>query len=82
MGPRLNAGSLVVQAADPSSLINVILYGPDTAGVEDGPRWLKPMRAYRYLLDDAEVAALASFLRSSWDNRAGAVTPDQVASQR
>ena len=40
------------------------------------------MDEFQYLLDDDEVAALASFLRHSWDNGAAVVTPDQVARQR
>ncbi len=34
------------------------------------------------LVDDEEVAALASYLRSAWGNTGGAVTAQQVAEQR
>ncbi len=40
------------------------------------------MEEFQYLLDDDEVAAVATYIRNSWGNRAGAVTPDQVAGQR
>jgi len=80
MAPRLDSGSLVVQLDDPASMINVILYGPALA--EMPPRWRDPMEEFQYLLDDDEVAAVASFVRNSWGNRAGLVTPDQVAAQR
>jgi hypothetical protein len=40
------------------------------------------MEEFQYLLDDDEVAAVASFVRNSWGNRAGLVTPGQVAVQR
>jgi mono/diheme cytochrome c family protein len=81
MGPRLNGGSLVVQAANPASLINAILYGPEPP--EGLPqKWREPMEEFQYLLDDEEVAAVATFIRNAWDNRAGAVTPEQVARQR
>ena len=43
---------------------------------------VRNLTRYQYLLDDDEVAALASFLRHSWDNGAALVTPDQVARQR
>jgi cytochrome c oxidase subunit II len=33
-------------------------------------------------LSDADIAALATHLRSSWGNAAGAVTPDAVAAAR
>lgn len=83
MAPRLNAGSLVVQSANPAAMINVILYGPEPPN----PRlaaapWRNPMEAYQYQLDDEEVAAVATFVRHSWDNSAGIVTPEQVARQR
>ena len=45
-------------------------------------KWLEPMDDFQYLLDDDEIAALASFIRHSWDNGAGRVTPEQVARQR
>jgi mono/diheme cytochrome c family protein len=80
MAPRLDSGSLVVQQDDPASMINAILYGPQLA--ELAPRWRKPMEEFQYLLDDEEVAAVASFIRNSWGNRAGQVSAEQVAAQR
>ena len=83
MGPKLNRGSLVVQSGNPASMINAILYGPKVPDFEDLPkRWRVPMGEFRYELDDDEVAAVATYIRNSWDNRAGLVTPDQVARQR
>ncbi|MEQ8262816.1 cytochrome c [Pseudohaliea sp.] len=82
MAPRLNRGSLVVQAENPASLINVVLYGPEVAGADPARQWLKPMKAYRYLLDDEEVAAVATYIRNAWDNTAGVVSPARVERQR
>lgn len=82
MAPRLNKGSLVVQAANPASMINAILYSPAPPQPALSPKWRKPMEEFQYLLDDDEVAALATFIRHSWDNHAGSVTPQQVARQR
>ena len=82
MAPQLANGSLVVRASDPASLINVILYGPEPPDPPLPPKWREPMDEFQYLLDDDEIAALASFLRHSWDNTGGAVTPDQVELQR
>lgn len=80
-GPAL-AGSLVVQANDPSSLINVILHGPQLPEpAPDLGHW-QPMEAYGEKLTDEEVAQLASYLRATWDNKGGAVTVEQVAKQR
>ena len=82
MAPRLDRGSLVVQAENPASLINVILYGPQThAGVAPS-RWLKPMAAYQYELDNEEIAVVASYIRQSWHNLAPEVTAEDVARQR
>jgi mono/diheme cytochrome c family protein len=82
MAPRLNRGSLVVQAANPASMINVILYSPEAPHPPLPMKWRNPMDEFRYLLDDEEIAALASYVRHSWDNSAGAVTAEQVARQR
>lgn len=82
MAPRLNAGSLVVQSPNPASMINAILYGPETPGHPLPPRWREPMEEFQYLLDDEEISAVATYIRNSWDNSAGAVTPEQVARQR
>jgi mono/diheme cytochrome c family protein len=40
------------------------------------------MEDFRYLLDDEEIAALASYVRNTWGNSSGVVTADQVAAQR
>jgi mono/diheme cytochrome c family protein len=80
MGPKLNQGSLVVQSANPASMINAILYAPELSDLPE--KWRMPMEEYQFELDDEEVAAVATFIRNSWDNRAGIVTPDQVAAQR
>lgn len=82
MGPTLNAASLVVQSDNPASMINAILYGPELAGESLPPKWREPMEAYQYILNDDELAAVASFIRSSWNNNAGVVSAEQVARQR
>jgi mono/diheme cytochrome c family protein len=79
-GPPL-AGSAVVQGEDASSLINVILYGSDKPAGIGSTSW-ENMPAYAEKLDDAQIAALANFLRASWGNRAAPVTREMVARQR
>lgn len=79
-GARL-VGNPMVQASDPASLINVILYGPHLAKLPGPKRW-KDMPAFGEKLADDEVAAIASYLRSAWGNTGGAVTQEQVAKQR
>ena len=74
------AGSPVVQAADPASLINVIAYGPELPNPPLPVEW-KPMEAYADTLADDEIAAIASFVRGAWGNQASSVTAKQVAKQ-
>lgn len=75
------AGSAVVQAADPSSLINTILFGPQIPG--------RPFTSHRKMMEplgddlsNTDVANLSNFLRASWGNSGGLVMPEQVAEQR
>ena len=82
MAPKLNKGSLVVQSDNPASMINAILYSPKTPGAPLLPKWRHPMEEFQYELDDEEVAAVATFIRHSWENSAGIVTAQQVARQR
>ena len=79
-GPSM-VGNPVVQAAEPASLINVILYGPELP-TPAPPAQRTHMEGYADKLDDDEVAALASYLRNAWGNRANPVTAGQVAEQR
>jgi mono/diheme cytochrome c family protein len=79
-GPPL-AGSAVAQAEDPSSLINVILYGAAAPKEVTSGTW-ETMKPYFNVLSDAEVAAVANYLRASWGNHAGPVWPADVKKQR
>jgi mono/diheme cytochrome c family protein len=75
------AGNAIVQAHDPSSLINVVLYGPHLPPppfVVDRTR----MKDFGKRLSDREVADLTTFVRTSFGNSASAVSPDQVLRQR
>jgi mono/diheme cytochrome c family protein len=74
-------GSPAIQASNPASLINVIIYGPQLPDPPLPKRW-KPMEGFGDKLADDEIAALATFLRNSWGNTGTALTADQVAKQR
>ncbi|MEQ8736071.1 MAG: cytochrome c [Rhodospirillaceae bacterium] len=80
IGPPL-AGSAVVQAEDPASLINVIIYGAEVPVASPPGAW-KSMDAFGNKLDDDEIALLSSYLRSNWGNRGGPVTEADVGKQR
>jgi mono/diheme cytochrome c family protein len=73
-------GSPIVQAADASSLINVILYGPHLPPrlVVDRSR----MKMFGKRLSDVDIASVASYVRSEFGGGAGAVHPEQVNAQR
>jgi len=77
------AGSAIVQARDPASLVNVILYGARPAAQIPASFYTwEDMPAFRNKMTDAEVARLSSFLRASWGNRGGRVPAAAVARQR
>jgi mono/diheme cytochrome c family protein len=75
------AGSAALQAPNPATLINVILYGAHEAALTDGS-WPK-MSGFELSvgLDDEQIAALCTYVRSSWGNRAAAVDAAAVAGQ-
>jgi mono/diheme cytochrome c family protein len=78
--PRLK-GNPNVQQNDPSTIVHIILEGTRTAVTPARPTPLS-MPAYAWKLNDAQVAAVASYVRNSWSNSAPAVSPDQVQSLR
>jgi alcohol dehydrogenase (quinone), cytochrome c subunit len=79
-GPPLFA-SAVVRASNPASLINAILYGAiPPNGIKLGG-W-ETMKPYADVLSDAEVAAVASYVRGTWGNQASQVDAALVAKQR
>ncbi|MDP9899103.1 c-type cytochrome [Variovorax ginsengisoli] len=75
------AGNSVVNAKDPTSLIRIVLAGSAMPSTEKAPSALA-MPGFGWRLTDDNVADLLSFVRSSWGNRAEAVTPAQVATVR
>ena len=75
------AGNSSVLNSDPSSLIAVILDGarlPSTAAAPSG--LAMPPFGWRY--DDADIAAVATFVRTNWGNGARPITAAQVAMVR
>jgi len=67
------AGNRAVNLASPDNLVQAILNGgfaPATAG-HPQPYGMPP---FRTLLNDVEIAAVATFIRQSWGNQASAVS--------
>lgn len=75
------AGSFLVNAEQPTGLIDVILHGAELPSTEHRPMRLR-MPGFSHRLSDEEVAELATFVRSAWTNSASAVTANMVADLR
>jgi mono/diheme cytochrome c family protein len=73
-------GNALLQSADPSSTLRIILDGAQTVTT---PRAPNPgsMPAYPKLTDQ-EIADVATYIRNAWGNAAPAVTPVEVAKAR
>ena len=75
------AGSPSVQAPNAGNLIRTVLSGGQAASTAANPAGIA-MPAFGGTLSDAQVAAVLTYLRNSWGNRAAAVTAHQVAVKR
>jgi len=74
-------GAAVTQSRDPTTVIRFILSGTQTVATDARPTALS-MPAYAWKLDDAQVAAVATYVRNAWGNQAPAVSASQVANLR
>ncbi|MGF7187716.1 mono/diheme cytochrome c family protein [Robbsia andropogonis] len=75
------AGNSMVNAKDPTGLIETILRGAEAPSTAKSPERL-PMPAFANRMNDDEVAQLATFVRSGWGNKGGSVSASQVAKVR
>ncbi|MDB5596906.1 MAG: gluconate 2-dehydrogenase cytochrome c subunit [Hyphomicrobiales bacterium] len=75
------AGNPAVLDPDPASLIRAVLNGVPRLGAQAGtsPDWMPQFRTW---LGDGDIADLVTFMRSSWGNRAAAVSAEDVAKLR
>ncbi|MBC7685041.1 MAG: cytochrome c, partial [Bdellovibrionales bacterium] len=71
------AGNRALTMAESVNPIRIVLNGGFAPGTAGNPRPYG-MPPYSDLMNDAEVAAVVSYLRASWGNRAPPVTPAQV----
>ncbi|AIO30545.1 alcohol dehydrogenase cytochrome c subunit domain protein [Burkholderia cenocepacia] len=74
-GPPL-AGNPVVLAADPTSAIRIVVEGARPAPGSTGP--VRRMPAMRSTLTSDEIAAVVSYVRGAWSNRAAPVSTQDV----
>jgi mono/diheme cytochrome c family protein len=75
------AGNSTVLAADPTSVIHLILQGSRLPSTAAAPSTLG-MPGFGWRLSDEEVAELSTFIRQSWGNHAPAVNAGQVTNMR
>lgn len=73
------AGNLVVTAADPSTMIAVIVNGRTGPLTVKGKTYDNRMPIWKGQLSDASIAAVATYVRSAWGNNASPVTEQEVA---
>lgn len=78
--PQLDQAT-IVNAEDPGGLIHTILAGAQQPSTAKAPSTLA-MPGFAHRLNDEEVAALATFVRQGWSNKAAAVTAGDVAKVR
>jgi mono/diheme cytochrome c family protein len=75
------AGSPNVRSTDPTSLIRVLMEGVRSVGTSGEPT-SPGMPWFAWKLNDAEMAAVLTYVRNSWGAAAPAVTADQVSHER
>lgn len=80
VAPPLRESSFA-QAANPRSVIRLILEGGQSATTDAFPM-NHSMPAFGWKLDDAQVAAVARFIRNRFGNRASVVEAADVAAIR
>lgn len=71
------AGNRTVTSAESVNAIRIVLNGGFPPATHGNPRPYG-MPSFGHLLRDDEAAALLTYLRTSWGNRAGVVTPPEV----
>jgi len=74
-------GSANVQQTNATTVLHYILAGAHRVPTDGAPTPLS-MPAFYWKLDDAQIAAVATYARNSWGNEAPAVSSDDVARLR
>ncbi len=73
--------SASVQSREATSMLHVVLEGAQTAATADEPT-APAMPAFGWQLDDAQIAAVTTYLRNSWGHAAPAIRPGEVGKVR
>jgi mono/diheme cytochrome c family protein len=75
------AGAASVSARDPTTVLRVLISGADTVATADEPT-APAMPAYGWQLDDAQIAAVATYIRNSWGHASAPVTAREARKAR
>ena len=78
--PELDGNPVITDAAT-GGLLQMVLHGDEMPSTGGAPLRLA-MPAFAERLNDEEVAALTTFVRSAWSNNASAISAKDVASAR
>jgi mono/diheme cytochrome c family protein len=78
--PTLKA-SPIVQAADATSLIRIVLQGAQSVATDRAPTG-PSMPALGWKLSDDQVAAVITYIRNDWGNAASAISASDVKASR
>jgi cbb3-type cytochrome c oxidase subunit III len=73
------AGNSDVTGADTAMLITTVLNGRSGPMQANGKTYGGVMPAWKGTLSNAQIAAVVTYIRSAWGNKAAIVTEDQVA---
>ena len=75
------AQSSLAHAGDPASAIRLVLRGGRSVATDAEPT-APGMPSFAWQLDDAQVAAVLTYVRNAWKTAAAPVSPDAVAKAR
>lgn len=75
------AGNPILQTQDPTSAIHIVLSGGSQPATAGAPSMLT-MAPYADVLTDQQVADVVTFIQTSWGNKGGPASAEQVAKIR
>ncbi len=73
------AGNKDVTEKDPTRIIGIVLHGLNTPLTVNGKEYSGGMPSWKGTLSNADIAAVLTYVRSSWGNSAPAVTEKMVS---
>jgi mono/diheme cytochrome c family protein len=79
--PPLAQSDWVVEEG-PNRIIRLVLNGIQGPITVSGQQFNNAMPPWREIMNDADIAAVTTYIRSTWGNKAPPVTPEQVKAVR